>query len=45
MVASVRVQRATQDFSMSVPKIGMRSSTRSMTFWKRSLRFQACRKK
>ncbi|MCY1547841.1 hypothetical protein D9M68_839210 [compost metagenome] len=45
MVASVRVQRATQDFSISVPKTGMRSSRRSMTFWTRSLRFHACRKK
>ena len=41
----MRVQRAMQDFSTSVPKIGSLSITRSMTFWTFSLRFQACMKK
>jgi hypothetical protein len=45
MVARVRVQRATHDLSISVPKIGRRSSRRSMKRWTFSLRFQAWKKK
>jgi hypothetical protein len=45
MVDSVRVQRATQDFSISTPKMGSLSMVRSMNCCTRSLRFQACMKK
>jgi len=45
MVDMVRVQRATVDFSTSVPNTGSLSSTRSMTRCTLRLRFQACIKK
>src|SRR3990167_518820 len=45
MVDRVRVQRATADFSTSVPKIGTRSSSRSMNICTFSLRRHACMKK
>src|SRR5574337_1086268 len=45
IVDSVRVQRATQDLSISTPKTGSLSSSRSMNCCTRSLRFQAWKKK
>src|SRR5574344_3138558 len=45
MVDRVRVQRATQDLSISTPKMGIFNKARSMNFCTLGLRFQACIKK